>query len=211
MTLIDRIWTAHPLGLTHRCVLLAIARQLPEGRTQIIINRTTLARDLETTGGLVSKALLAGEILGLCHVHKNGVVELLTAPLPGLIPEPSAPLVAVTAATESEMARTSPGVVRPRWVMDEFARRWEAKYKQRYQFRHGKDNALAKSVSEAMQAGTIVARITNYLSHPDPFYNQCAHAFGVFVGNINKFAGSTGHGDSEYERAEQRYQQRQAR
>lgn len=187
-TLTERIWAAHPLQLTHRAVLLAVARQVRDGSTRVMVNRQSLARDLETTPAMIGKALAAGEILGLCNLVR-GVVEWLPEALPGLgHPGDVKPAVAVTEPTAAEAAAVSGGGASPRWVLGEFARQWEAKYGQRYHFTYPKDMALAKSLANGMHAGTLVERIKNFMSHPDQFYARSAHSFGTFASRVNDFA-----------------------
>ena len=56
-----RIWTAHPLAPQARLILFAIARAVPDGQAEVLVNRTALARDLEAPGDAVRRALIAGE------------------------------------------------------------------------------------------------------------------------------------------------------
>ena len=205
-SLVDRIWMAHPLALAHRAVLLAIQRQLSDGCSEVLLNRAALARDLEVSPSVVSRAISAGELVGLCRLGRAGAVAFLSEGLPGIVPEPKAPVIAVQPAPDGT-AGMSPGPkINARWVQAEFARQWEAKYGQRYVF-EPRDSRAAATVSSALQPGDIVSRIGTYLKHPDPWYAKCAHSFRLFTERVNQFGiASPVTGLTEAQRAEARYQ-----
>ena len=200
-TLTDRVWGLHPLAPAHRCVLLAIARQVPEGRTEVLVNRGALARDVEASAEAVRRALVAGEHLGLLRIMTNGVVAFVPVALPGM---GAAPAVGVAPA----------GAVKPRTgrdVQEEFGRQWGTKYRQRYVFQHPKDDKLAAGL-KTLQPDDLSGRVRAYLSHPDQWYAQMAHAFSIFVRDVNKFGGTAeSGGEDEWDRAERRAQQRVGR
>lgn len=207
-----RVWAAHPLTPAHRLVLLSVARQVPDGLLQAVVARQALARDLETTPETVRKALVAGEQAGLCEILRNGGVAFTQPGLPGLrhvdeVQRQPAVLPREGPAAQSPV-EASTGTT-GRWVQSEFARQWEARYqRQRYLFSHPKDDRLAAEIARLGQ-DEVTRRVANYLAHPDPFYAQCAHAFGVFRSRVNSFAVASGRGlADEHDRAERRYQQR---
>jgi hypothetical protein len=208
MTLTDRIWNAHPLALAHRAVLLAIARQLPEGATELMVNRAALARNLEVPPAAVGKALIGGTQVGLCRVLGNGKVAFTAEGLPG---------IADTNQRVAEEIHATREVHRPMSpkdaVMAEFARQWQEREGQRYVFTRGKDDKLAAGIADTITLEDLTARVRRYLSHPDQFYARCAFSFGVFVSRINDFAVDERRrqprGEDEYERAERRQRARE--
>lgn len=208
MTLTDRIWTAHPLLLAHRAVLLAIARQIPDGRSEVLVNRTGLARDLETNTDTIRRSLIAGEAIGLCQVHRNGVVAFSPVALPGLAP-------GMPRASEPSVREAPPQPVDDRLtvrgVQALFAKGWEGKYHQRYVFEHPKDDRLASSIARALSPDEAARRLRNYLTHPDPFYSRCTHSFGMWVSRINDFAVAKTQDDPYTYIEEQARARRQAR
>src|SRR5689334_17180048 len=208
MGLVDRIWGAHPLQLTHRAVLLAIARQTPLGAREVSVSRTTLARELETTPEMVRRSLVAGETLGLCQLLRNGVVAWVPEALPGLLPEVKPTATAVAIAQGSTVMSPGPEITGP-WVKGEFARQWEERYTPaKYSFMPGRDDKMAAIVARQLSSGDVVARIKNYLRHPNTYYAERSHPFELFANRINEFVAAPKAVRDDYERAEARHQRR---
>lgn len=206
----DRVWEAHPLPLAARAVLLAVARQVPDGQSEVLVNRTLLARDLETSADVVRRALTAGEAGGVVAVLKNGRIAFCAEPM--LIAPPARPHLAAVApappapAAQEEKATTA-------WVLAEFGRQWEGQYRQRYVFTPGKDHKLAATLATLTRAD-LASRVRTYLRHDDPFYARCTHAFGIFATRVNDFistrpaASAAVEDDDEYGRIERKTRER---
>jgi hypothetical protein len=182
----DRALRARPLCPADRMILFWIARLVPDGRSEVLINRAHVARDLQASPEMVRHALGAGESLGLCRVLRNGRVAFCEYDAP-LGEEPrsltSTAVTPVSAPTPVE-PRLLPGD-----VMREFSERWQEKYRQRYHMtsEHFK---WAKELRR-LSLEELRSRIEVYLTHPDPFWRECKHAFTPFARNINRWIRTT--------------------
>ena len=178
---------AHPLAPAHRMVLFVVARAVPDGQTEALLNASALARDLDTNAGLVRAALMAGEQAGLCQTHPNGRVAFTAYDtLLGVERPTRAASTAVREAPAGEVAAVRGPTVGE--VFAVFARLWQKHYGQRYVFTPGKDPKLAKALGASLTLADIERRITDYLGHADQFYGECKHSFSIFVKDVNKFA-----------------------
>lgn len=185
-----RVWKAHPLAPAHRLLLLAVAREVPDGQTEVLVNRALLARTWDANAGLVTAALRAGEDVGLCRVLRTGRVAFSAYDAPLGAPErPPAPPSAVRTATPLAAGEVVPDRPTHGQVMAEFAKQWAGTYKQQYIFTAGKDHRLARTLASAMPLTDLSRRVAVYLTHENPFYSECAHAFGVFAQRVNEFTG----------------------
>lgn len=201
-----RIWDAPGLEPAHRMVLLTIARHVPDGATEALVNRTALAQRLCTSLSVVGRAISHGQRLDLCWALKNGRIAFVADSLP--LSERPAPKPAVTAAP------TTPGTmaVTAQLVMDEFDSQWRQRHKgQRYPFAYGKDNKLAAGAAKALGSrAQIISAVRLYLLRTEPFYRNAAYSFPVFASVfLPKFvAGVAEHPDdeNEWDRIERREQ-----
>jgi hypothetical protein len=182
----DRVLTAHPLSPAHRMVLLMVARAITDGQNEALVNRAALARSLDARPDLVNHAFVAGEQIGLCRVLRSGRVAFSED---GLFDARPVSATGPPAVRETQGDAERPVIARPTIpaIFAEFGRQWSALYGQRYIFVPGKDHRLAKALAAELSAADLATRIANYLQHPDPFYRECMHAFGVFANSINKF------------------------
>ena len=178
----QRVWRAHPLAPADRLVLLAVARAVPDGTGDVLLNRAALARELEATAAVIARGLRAAEAIGVARVLPNGRISFIEE---GMFDVP-VPEHAVAKPVEGP----APDVMTTEEVLKEFGRQWAARYGQRYVFAWEKDRKTAKTLATHMTPAEIRRRVAAYLAHPDPFYAQCAHAFGVFATAVNKVGAS---------------------
>jgi hypothetical protein len=185
----DRVMAAHPLAPAHRMVLLMVARAVSEGQSEALVNRAALARSLDARPEVVGHALMAGEQLGVCRVLRTGRVVFRGE---GLFPVETTPangskpaVVDAPPDPAGEAARRTTATI-PQ-VLGEFARQWQAAYKQQYVFTPGKDHKLAKAIGSALSPEEVARRVTNYLKTQNSYYSERMHSFSVFVRDINEF------------------------
>lgn len=181
---VARVRAAHPLAPEHRMVLLEVAWAVPEGRTEVAINRAALARTLDTTPGLVTRALVAGETVGLCKVLRNGLVAF--SGYDGLLgadpPAPTAPITKTLPDAAPVPARPSISE-----VFTAFKEAWERQYRTVYSFVPGKDAKLAKGLAVTLPLSELRRRIAIYLTSDDPFYVEKRHEFEWLARHVNQF------------------------
>jgi hypothetical protein len=195
----ERVWKAHPLAAQHRLVLLAVAAA-GEGKEHrwLTFSRRQLAEKLEMSAAVVTRALTVGEQMGLCEVdRRTGRVAMRTdaLPLDGDGPAPSSGAATASVTVADPPPSEDPDKLSSRDVLREFATRWEAKYRQRYVPNYARDMKLAADLARGMSRALLQARLDAYMQHPDPFYDQCAHAFTVFARNVNKFVSRPQHAE----------------
>lgn len=186
----DRVMAAHPLAPAHRMVLLMVARAVSDGQYEALVNRAALARSLDARPEVVGHALMAGEQMGLCRGLRSGRVAFRQE---GLFPtEQSIPVngdkpavVDAPADAAGETARRTTATI-PQ-VLGEFARQWQAVYKQQYVFTPGKDHKLAKAIGSVLSPEEVARRVGNYLRTQNSYYSERTHSFSVFVRDINEF------------------------
>lgn len=182
----DRVWQARPLSLADRCVLLAIARDVADGQTEVKVPRQAFAERLQTTSDQITRGLRAGEALGLCALLRNGGVAFTAYDLRlGESPRPApAPLVL---PVRPEDATPLPARPKPNDLLAMFAKHWTAKYRQAYAFTPGKDHRLAKALLAQLPLSELERRVRAYLASDDQFFDRVTHAFSVFVQRVNEF------------------------
>lgn len=186
-TLEERVMAAHPLCPSDRMVLFFLAREVPEGHTEALVNMSQLARRLDARPAHISHAIDSGDMIGLCRRLKSGRVAFTGYDLIlGVEPRPAnGHGTGITDATPEERpAKVTPTT---KGVKDEFQKQWEAAYRQAYVFDYGKDGRIAQRLASALSLEDLPRRVTNYLNHPDPFYNECMHCFSIFARDINRF------------------------
>jgi hypothetical protein len=70
-----------------------------------------------------------------------------------------------------------------------FAAAWGTRYSGgSYAWVFGKDDKLAKTLLERFDDGELQARVDRFIRDGDPWVCRQAHAFGVFVSGINRYA-----------------------
>lgn len=186
LVLEDRVWKAHPLAPQHRLVLLAIAREVPNGQLEALVTRTLIAQALDTRVDAVTKALVAGECLNLCRVLKNGRVAFAGYDaLLGQETPPEAPSGISAAPPNADPA--PPPRPSPQSILTAFAKAWSARYGKSYHFTAGRDHRWARELGQHVTLEEITVTAAAYLADEDPFYSECAHAFSVFYKSFNKF------------------------
>lgn len=185
----ERVLDAHPLAPQYRMVLLMIAREVPEGQTEVMVNRTALARSLDTRPDVVRLALVAGEEARVCQVLKSGRVAFEAYDT--LLGEVKATRGnghgAVLATPQPTIPEPRPSRPVPQDVLNEFARQRAAIYPETYVFERGRDHKWARDIASDLPMDEIRRRIAAYLSDPNPFYAECKHSWCTFVRNINRF------------------------
>lgn len=179
---------AHPLSPAHRMVLLVVARDVPDGHTEALVNRAALARALDAGPDLIRQAFSAGETCGICRVLKNGRVEFNGYDgLLGAAPPAPAP-TGVKAAPPAAEPPPPPDPLTPREVVSEFARQRARHYKgtfviERRYYKLAKDHGLTTLTIEELRP-----RIAAFFADASPFNQECAHAFSAFCKTVNKFS-----------------------
>lgn len=78
-----------------------------------------------------------------------------------------------------------------------FSENWAERYKTSYVFNYAKDRAQMKRLLRTLKVEQLVSRIPNYIKSDDPFFIRNRHSFGLFVVNVNNFAGTNGDGESD--------------
>lgn len=183
----ERVWAAAPLSLADRCVLLAVARGVPDGATEIHVNRTAMAEGLQARPEQVLHGLRAGEAVGLCRLYPSkGLVAFSAYDAPLGAPPRPAPRAAVAAAAPDDTRVATPRPT-PQHLLNEFGRQWSRRYGQQYVQTSGKDHRLAAGLLRTLPPPEIARRIAAYLASDDPYYERCAHAFSVFASRVNEF------------------------
>lgn len=184
--LVERIWKAHPLNPAYRCALLHIARQIPAGGTEILVSRTLVAQAIDTTSQTVTKALAAGEELGLCRVLKNGRVAF--SGYDGVFGVDAAPArpVGVQAAPPSTDP-TPPAHPTVRDVTRAFNDAWAARYHRAYPFKAGEDHRIAKELGQLATLDEVTRAAQAYVSSDDPYWSEAMHGFRLFHRHFHKF------------------------
>lgn len=176
---------ARPLAPEYRMVLFHVARSVADGQTEALVNRAATARDLDTRPALVSRALAAGEALGLCRIRQNGRVAF--AAYDTQLGQEPTPIRATGTREAPPDPQGERPVHTPGQVMGEFAKQWRAKYRTTYVFTPGRDHKVAKALAGSLLPEDLARRIGNYLTSPNPFYAESAHSFSLFAQRVNEF------------------------
>lgn len=184
-TLEDRVMAAHPLCPSDRMILFFMAREVPEGHTEAIVNMSQLARRLDARPASISHAIDSGNMIGLCQKLKSGRVAFTAYDtILGVEPRPTnGHGTGITLAPPQER----PVTPTTKQVMSEFQRQWQDAYRQAYVFNYERDGRMARRLATSLSLDDLPRRVTNYLNHPDQFYAECMHSFSVFAKDINKF------------------------
>ena len=193
----DRVLQASPLAPAHRMVLFWMARMVPDGQTEALVNRAEVGRRLEASPDVVARAVRAGEAIGLCRPRQNGRIAF-SAYDRTIDAEPKAPRPAGVAVAPQGPHRPDPDDdeapvvrVKPRAVVAEFARQWSFRRKATFIIEKRYYVFASESGLTTLEFGDLQRRIAAYLTDPEPFYQQCQYAFSTFCKNVNKFHGST--------------------
>lgn len=183
----------HPLRPGYRMVLVMIARAIGEGLSEADVNKTQLARNLDTTAQDVSNAIIAGEQAGVCRRLKNGRVSFTV--YDGLLGVDPPPPVVYEVAVRDSLTVTEPVHPTGRQIVGEFAKQWSVAYRQAYVPKWGPETKLANTIASALTIDDVPLRVKNFLNDSNPFYCDRMHAFSVFVDNINRCGRATARPD----------------
>ncbi len=189
-----RVLAAHPLAPAHRMVLFWIAREVPEGRTEVLVNRTGVARALDAGAQVVQGALAAGRAIGLCHVLQNGRIAFTG--YDGLLgSDPAAPETpgrpAVVIPQDDPKAEVARQITTKAMVFAAFGTRWTERYKQRFVISGERDYPRLAGALCVLSPDELDARLDCYFADPDPYWADCKHSFGSFARNVHRFVPTT--------------------
>lgn len=188
LVLEERVWAAHPLTPAYRMVLLAVARGVPEGQSEVLVVRAALGREIEATAQVIRSAFIAGEQCGLCRLLPNGRLAFTAYDALLGVDRPK-PVNGTPAIREAPPQRDEIAHLTSRELMKIFTSQWQAEYGQPY-YPENRDWKLAKGIAAILPAADVSRYVANYLRDQSKFYRERMHAFVSFSANINSFGGA---------------------
>jgi hypothetical protein len=185
--LVERVRTVRGLDPASRLVLMEIAREVPAGANEVLVNRTKLAERLEAPAALVAKAIRCGERIGLVSQLRDKRLAFVGVSLFGEATVPAHGAVKATAAPATEANQITGGLLR-----DEFRRQWQAAYGRPYRWDYGKEDKEARELARSFESrAELVSEVRRYFVHPDQFFHEREHPFALLRRAMNS-GGRTG-------------------